>query len=257
MKTLAAHNPAVSLLLIAAIASASPGAQAGATAPDAAPSKLPPVPSKEGSYDVGLMLGSQLQHNGAVPILSLDAVIRGLKESVGGRAITPAEREAALRFLHDARDTLAEKNKAEASKFLQSNAKAPGVKIMPSGVQYRVLTAGDPKGKNALPTEDVTVRYRASLADGTEIDRSDIHDRPATFRVSSVIKGWQEAFQAMKPGDKWQLFVPPDLAYGSNPPPAVPPGALLIYEMELLRVDPAAPLDPNAKARRPAGTPTP
>ena len=259
-----ACNPAVSLWLAATIVSGASGAQAAATSTGATPPQPPvaasntpakpaPVASKEGSYDVGLMLGGQLQHNGVVPILSMDAVIRGLKDSVGGRAVTPTEREAALRFLHDAREALAEKNKAAAGKFLERNAKAPGVKIMPSGVQYRVLAAGDPKGKSASPTDDVTVRYRASLADGTEVDRSDMHDRPATFRVTSVIKGWQEAFVAMKPGDKWQLFVPPDLAYGANPPPAIPPGSLLIYEMELLHIDSAAPMDPNAaKARRPA-----
>jgi FKBP-type peptidyl-prolyl cis-trans isomerase FklB len=244
-------------VLLAFLASGLPGTRAAESAPDATPPKVPsaasstppkaaPVPSKEGSYDVGLMLGGQLEHNGVVPILSVDAVIRGLKDSIGGRAVTPAERETALRFLHDAREVLAEKNKAEARKFLERNAKAAGVKIMPSGVQYRVLATGDAKGKTAAPADEVTVRYRASLADGTEIDRSDIHDRPATFRVNSVIKGWQEAFLAMKPGDKWQLFVPPDLAYGSNPPPTIPPGALLVYEMELLRIDAATPVDLNA-----------
>ncbi len=254
-------------VLLAALASGLPGARAAETSPDATPPKAPsaasgtppkaaPVQSKEGSYDVGLMLGSQLEHNGVVPILSMDAVIRGLKDSVGGRAVTPAERETALHFLHDAREVLADRNRAEARKFLERNAKASGVKIMPSGVQYRVLAAGDAKGKTAAPTDEVTVRYRASLADGKEIDRSDIHDRPATFRVNSVIKGWQEAFLAMKPGDKWQLFVPPDLAYGSNPPPTIPPGALLIYEMELLHIEAAAPMDLNAvKGRRPAGNP--
>ena len=255
-------------VLLATLASGLPGAWAAETAPNATPPNAPsaapstppktaPAPSKEGSYDVGLMLGSQLEHNG-VPILSLDAIIRGLKDSVGGRAVTPAERETALTFLHDAREVLAEKNKAEARKFLERNAKAPGVKIMPSGVQYRVLATGDAKGKTAAPADEVTVRYRAGLADGTEIDRSDFHDRPATFRVNSVIKGWQEAFLAMKPGDKWQLFVPPDLAYGANPPPTIPPGALLVYEIEMLHIDAAAPMDLNdVKGRRnpPAAAP--
>lgn len=251
MQILPPRNSALSLLLTAAVAYGSPGVRAADTAPAATPPKPPPAISSEGSYDVGLMLGSQLQHNGAVPSLSMDAVIRGLKDSVGGRAVTPAEREAALRFLHDSREALAEKNKAAAGKFLERNAKAPGVKIMPSGVQYRVLAAGDPQAKSPLPTDDVTVRYRAGLADGTEIDRSDLHDRPAIFRVNSVIKGWQEAFLAMKPGAKWQLFVPPELAYGSNPPPTVPPGAVLVYEIELLHIEPAAPMDPAAAKRRP------
>ena len=199
-----------------------------------------------GSYDVGLMLGSQLEHNGLVPILSYDALIRGLKDAVGGHVITAEERDGGIRFMRDARDALAEKNRAAGREFLERNAKQPGIMTMPSGLQYRVLAPGDPSGKSPAPTDQVTVRYRASLADGTEFDRSDTHDRPATFRVNSVFKGWQEAFLAMKPGAKWQLFVPPELGYGATSPPSVPPGALLVYELELLRVDPATPMDPSA-----------
>jgi len=204
-----------------------------------------------GSYDIGLLLGSQLQHNGVVPKLSQEALIRGLKEAVGGRAITNEQREAALNFMRQAHDLLADKNRAEGQEFLARNAKKPGVKTMPSGLQYRVLAEGDPSGKSPAATDTVTVRYRASLSDGTEFDRSEAHDRPATFRVNSVFKGWQEAFLAMKPGAKWQLFVPPELGYGANPPPAVPPGALLVYELELLQVEPAAPMDPAAAQRLP------
>jgi FKBP-type peptidyl-prolyl cis-trans isomerase FklB len=133
---------------------------------------------------------------------------------------------------------------------------------MPSGLQYRVLNKGDSSAKSPGPTDQVTVRYKASLADGTVFDRSDTHDRPAMFRVNSVFKGWQEAFLAMKPGAKWQLFVPPELGYGANSPPGVPPGALLIYELELLQVEPTPPMDPAAARRPPAagakaGTPPP
>jgi FKBP-type peptidyl-prolyl cis-trans isomerase FklB len=210
------------------------------------------VTPEAGSYDIGLMLGSQLEHNGVVPLVSLDAVIRGLKDAVGGRVITAQERDAALRFMRDARDALAEKNRAAGREFLERNAKQPGVMTMPSGLQYRVLNKGDANAKSPAPTDQVTVRYRASLTDGTEFDRSDTHDRPATFRVNSVFKGWQEAVLAMKPGAKWQLFVPPELGYGANPPPAIPPGALLIYDLELLQVEPAAPMDPASAKRRPA-----
>ncbi|MHB8726448.1 MAG: FKBP-type peptidyl-prolyl cis-trans isomerase [Casimicrobiaceae bacterium] len=247
-----ARNSKLSLLMLAAvIAGGLPGTWAAEPPPAAAPAK-PPMKSEEASYDVGLMLGSQLQHNGAVPALSLDTVIRGLKDSVGGRVITSAERDAALRFMREAHDALVGRNNAAAVKFMEHNAKQPGIVSMPSGLQYRVIAQGDPHGRSPAATDDVTVRYRATLADGTEVDRSDLHDRPATFRVGSVIKGWREALLAMPPGAKWQLFVPPELAYGSNPPPAVPPGALLVYELELLRIEAAAPLDPAAAKRRPA-----
>jgi FKBP-type peptidyl-prolyl cis-trans isomerase FklB len=255
MTTRRARNPTLFLALLTAAtmygsAYGSSDARAAETPPAAAPPKPPAVTPEAGSYDVGLLLGSQLDHNGLVPVPSIDSLVRGLKDAVGGHAITAEERDGALRFMRDARDALAERNRAAGREFLERNAKQPGVKSMPSGLQYRVLAAGDPSGKSPAPTDQVTVRYRASLADGTEFDRSDTHDRPATFRVNSVFKGWQEAFQAMKPGAKWQLFVPPELGYGANSPPAVPPGALLVYELELLRIEPAQQLDPTALKRR-------
>jgi FKBP-type peptidyl-prolyl cis-trans isomerase FklB len=259
MHTRRARNPAVVIALLAAVTvSGAPGAGAVATEPStstpkspavtppATPAVAPHVTPEAGSYDVGVMLGSQLEHNGLLPILSLDTLIRGLKDALGGHAMTAQERDAALRFMREARDALAENNRAASRQFLERNAKLPGVMTMPSGLQYRVLAEGDPRGKPPAPTDQVTVRYRASLADGTEFDRSDTHDRPATFRVNTVFKGWQEAFLAMKPGAKWQLFVPPELGYGTNSPPSVPPGALLVYELELLRVEPSAAMDPAA-----------
>jgi FKBP-type peptidyl-prolyl cis-trans isomerase FklB len=207
----------------------------------AAAPQAPAISPERGSYDIGLMLGSQLEHNGVLPMLSLDTVIRGLKDAAGGRAMTAEERDAALRYMRDAREAFAEKNRAAAREFLERNGKQPGIITTPSGLQYRVLAEGEPNGKSPAAADRVTVRYRASLADGTEFDRSEIHGQPATFRVNSVFKGWQEALVAMKPGAKWQLFVPPELGYGANSPPAVPPGALLIYELELFQVESAAP----------------
>ena len=239
--SIAASLPAPSVAAAAAPTAAAPAA----TLPKA------PVSPQAGSYDVGLMLGNQLKHNGLVGVLSMDDLVRGLNDAVGDRVVTGEERDAALRFMHDARENLIEKNRAAGREFMQRNAKEAGVKSMPSGLQYRVLAAGDASGKSPRPTDEVTVRYRASLSDGTEIDRSDTHDRPATFRVDSVLKGWQEAFLAMKPGAKWQLFVPPELGYGSNTPPSVPPGAVLVYDIELLHITAAAPLAPQASKRRP------
>src|SRR5450631_1013093 len=258
MTTHRTQNPTLLLALLAAAgAYGSPlpppsGVVAESTPAATTAPKPPPVAPEAGSYDLGLMLGSQLAHNGVVPIMSLDSVIRGLKDAVGGRAITPQERDAALRYMRDARAALVEKNRAAGREFLERNAKQAGVKTMPSGLQYRVLNKGDSNAKSPAPTDQVTVRYRASLADGTEFDRSDTHDQPAMFRVNSVFKGWQEAFLAMKPGAKWQLFVPPELGYGANSPPGVPPGALLIYELELLQIEPTPPMDPAAAKHPPA-----
>jgi FKBP-type peptidyl-prolyl cis-trans isomerase FklB len=242
---LSALLAALNMFGLPAAAGPAPAAATALTAPLPPVSPVAPV---AGSYDVGLLVGSQFEHNGLGPDLDFDALVRGLKDALSGRALSPDERDAATRFMHDAHARLVGKGQAQGREFLERNAKLPGVVTLPSGLQYRVLVAGDPKGKAPLPTEDVTVRYRASLADGTEIDNSDKHGQPATFRVNSVFKGWQEAFKSMKPGAKWELFVPPELGYGNNAPPSIPTGALLIYEIELLRVEAAPPMDAAAAA---------
>jgi FKBP-type peptidyl-prolyl cis-trans isomerase len=253
-------------LLTILVGSAMPAGATAATGKAPAPATPPvpaagespksaPIPAEVGSYDVGLMLGTQLAHNGLAKSASVEAIVRGLREGLAGRAMTTAERDATVKYLRDGRDGVAESNRVAAREFLERNARQPGVVALPSGLQYRVLAAGDPAAKSPAPTDQVTVRYRTTLADGTEFDRSDTHDRPATFRVNSVFKGWQEAFRSMKPGAKWQLFVPPELGYGVNTPPGVPPGALLIYELELVRVEPTEAMDPAAARRRIGATP--
>jgi FKBP-type peptidyl-prolyl cis-trans isomerase FklB len=214
-----------------------------------------PRDPKLGSYQVGLLLGNQLQHAGASKEILIDDLVRGLKESLAGRELSAAEREAAQSYLKGTREVLANENRVIARNFLAANAKQPGIVQMPSGLQYRILQEGDAQGATPMPTDQVTVRYTASLIDGTVYDRSETHDKPATFRVNSVFKAWQEAFRMMKPGAKWQLFVPPDLGYGNNTPPMVPPGSAIIYELELLKIDPPAPMPkPDRTNLVPAGS---
>ncbi len=241
-----AWTPACMLTLLGAAIAPVP---ALAGTPDVAPAAQPAGSPGSASYDVGLMLGSQLEHNGLGSNLSVDDLVRGLKDAVSGRAITPEERDAALRFMHDSHDTLAGQNRAKGREFLERNAQQPGVVTLPSGLQYRVLAEGEPGGKPPSPNDQVTVRYRARFIDGSEFDRSDTHGHPATFRVNGVFKAWQEAFRVMKPGAKWELFVPPELGYGNNPPPPIPPGSVLVYDLELLRIEPIPPMDPAALAR--------
>jgi len=222
------------------------------------PPPAAPIDPAKASYDVGLVFGAQLEHAGLGNSVSLSDLERGLRDALAGQAVGPDVREAANRFLRDGRDAVAAHNRALAKDFLASNAHESGVVALPSGLQYRVLAPGDEHASSPRPTDQVTVRYRASLPDGREFDRSDTHGAPATFRVGSVFKGWQEAFQAMKPGAKWQLFVPPDLGYGNNTPPGVPPGSLVIYEIELLKVEGGPVMDPATAQHRPpaaAGAP--
>lgn len=232
------------------------GGPGDAPAPAPAAPAAPAVSPEVASRDVGLMLGEQLHHNGMDAVISVEAVIAGLKEGLAGKATTTEEREAALKFMRTTRDAIADRNRAAAREFLEKNAKQPGIQTLPSGLQYRILADGDPNGTVPHPTDQVTVRYVASLADGSVFDRSDTHDRPPKFQVNSVFKGWQEAFAAMKPGAKWQLFVPPELGYGANSPPPVPPGALIVYELELLRVEPGTPVPMKRRAPA-AGSSTP
>jgi FKBP-type peptidyl-prolyl cis-trans isomerase FklB len=121
-------------------------------------------------------------------------------------------------------------------KFLEENAKRDEVTVTASGLQYRVMTSGS--GKSPAPTDQVTTHYHGKLLDGTVFDSSVERDSPATFPVNGVIQGWQEALPMMKEGDKWELFIPFNLAYGENGAGgSIPPFATLIFEVELITVN--------------------
>lgn len=129
----------------------------------------------------------------------------------------------------------AERNAEESRTFLDANSKKKGVVTTKSGLQYKVLT----KGKGASPGLDSTVdvHYRGTLVDGTEFDSSYSRGAPATFPVANVISGWTEVLQLMKEGDKWEIAIPADLAYGDQgASPVIPPNAALVFEVELLKV---------------------
>ncbi|NJK86535.1 MAG: FKBP-type peptidyl-prolyl cis-trans isomerase [Bacteroidales bacterium] len=107
-----------------------------------------------------------------------------------------------------------------------------------SGLQYTILQEGNGPRPNA--SDMVKVHYTGTLIDGTKFDSSIDRGEPATFRVGGVIKGWTEALQLMPVGSKWKLFIPENLAYGANPQPnsPIPPFATLIFEVELLEINP-------------------
>jgi FKBP-type peptidyl-prolyl cis-trans isomerase FklB len=124
----------------------------------------------------------------------------------------------------------------EGQRFLEENAQREEVTVTDSGLQYRVMSSGD--GKSPAPTDQVTTHYHGKLLDGTVFDSSVNRGTPATFPVNGVIQGWQEALPMMKEGDKWELFIPYNLAYGENGAGgAIPPYATLIFEVELLSVN--------------------
>jgi FKBP-type peptidyl-prolyl cis-trans isomerase FklB len=125
---------------------------------------------------------------------------------------------------------------AAGEAFLAENAKKEGVKTTASGLQYKVLKSGT--GESPKLTDTVKVHYQGTLIDGTIFDSSIQRGQPISFPVGGVIPGWVEALQMMKVGDKWQLFIPANLAYGENSPtPAIPPNSVLIFEVELLGIE--------------------
>ena len=129
----------------------------------------------------------------------------------------------------------AEKNLKLADEFLTANAKQDGVVTLESGLQYRIISSCtvDSPGVDAT----VQVHYRGTLIDGTEFDSSYQRGEPVSFPVNGVIPGWTEALQLMKEGDKWQLVIPPQLAYAERgAPPVIPPNSALIFEVELLKI---------------------
>ena len=135
----------------------------------------------------------------------------------------------------DAAKIAAEKNKKEGDAFLAANKAKEGVITLPSGLQYKILKEGD--GKKPTDADTVQVHYRGTLIDGTEFDSSFKRGQPATFPVKQIIPGWREALKLMPVGSKWQLFIPPELAYGARGAGSdIGPNATLIFEVELLAI---------------------
>lgn len=195
------------------------------------------------SYSIGMDIGGNLKR-GSLEV-DPDVLAKGLKDSYGGgkTLLTEDEARQAIQAFQkqmmekqaEAMKKQAEKNKADGEKFLAENAKKEGVKTLPSGLQYREIAPGT--GKSPKATDNVTVHYKGTVIDGTEFDSSYKRGKPATFQVSGVIAGWTEALQLMKEGAKWQLFIPPKLAYGERGAGGtIGPNATLIFDVELIAV---------------------
>lgn len=195
-----------------------------------------PPADAEASYRFGLSFGEQLRRFGISSELSMAELSRGVADALAGKSMSPEDMQQLGAFLDGVRQRQAARNRDAAQQFLATNAKAKGVRSTASGLQYRVLAAGNARSPMPVADSQVTVHYRGTLLDGSEFDSSYQRGQPATFGVDGVIKGWQEALVMMRPGAKWELFIPPDLAYGDAAPPSIPPGSLLRFEVELLAV---------------------
>ncbi|MDB4954920.1 MAG: FKBP-type peptidyl-prolyl cis-trans isomerase FklB [Myxococcales bacterium] len=201
------------------------------------------TPQGKVSYAVGVVMARSFKRPGVA--LEVAAVEKGLRDALEGGTLAMSEQDV-QKTLMTFRSELQQKAKeamkvtAAAAKqqtevFLAENAKKPGVVTLPSGLQYKVLKAG--AGKKPASTDTVECQYRGTRVDGTEFDSSYKRGQPSTLKMTGLIHGWQEALPMMPVGSKWQLFVPPSLAYGERGSGSkIPPNATLIFEIELLGI---------------------
>jgi FKBP-type peptidyl-prolyl cis-trans isomerase FklB len=134
----------------------------------------------------------------------------------------------------EALQALAAENQAKSQRFLEENKSKTGIVVMPSGVQYRVIEEGE--GPRPSMETTVKVHYRGSKMDGREFDSSFARGVPEEFVVNSVLQGWQEVLPLMKQGSTWQIFVPPELAFGQRGNPPVGPNEALIFDLRLVEI---------------------
>jgi FKBP-type peptidyl-prolyl cis-trans isomerase FklB len=200
------------------------------------------------AYAVGLSIGRNMKAQG-LHELDPSVIAKGIKDALTDKpALTDQQirevQKAFVQVMEAKQDAelaakagpVGEKNLKDGQAFLAANKTKPGVTTLPSGLQYKVLKSGT--GKTPKLTDTVTANYRGTLIDGTEFDSSAKSGGPVEFPVDGVIKGWIEALQLMKVGDKWQVFIPSELAYGASPRPGgkIKPNDALIFEIELIDV---------------------
>jgi len=194
------------------------------------------------SYSLGHNIGQSIKRQNVD--VSQDLLAKGIADALTDAKplLTPEEvetvmqnfRKQQMEEMNKRRQEQAQKNLDEGNKFLEENKKKEGVKTLPSGLQYRVVTEGT--GNTPKATDKVTTHYRGKLLNGTEFDSSYKRNQPATFAVDGVIQGWQEALQLMKEGGKWELFIPAELAYGQSGRPGIPPNSVLVFDIELISI---------------------
>lgn len=196
------------------------------------------------SYSLGYQFGRNVK--GQNVEIDNDVLVAAVREALEGKkpllsltemreAVKEMQRRVALLQAQRGKEQAAG-NLEEAKAFLAANGKKEGVVTLPSGLQYKVIREG--KGVGPKMADGVRMRYRGTLINGAEFDNTmDLADGDVPMiPVTGAHKGWAEAVQLMKPGAKWQLFVPPELGYGDRQAGRVPPNSLLIYEIELLSV---------------------
>ncbi len=202
------------------------------------------VSSEKGklSYAVGWDIGQDIKRRGTeIDVESLISAIRDIvadrKPQVEGeemQALLTALQQKVRKEQVEAFQKLAAENQLKSEKFLEANKTKTGIVVMPSGVQYRIIEEGE--GARPRMESSVKVHYRGSKMDGREFDSSFARGVPEEFVVNSVLQGWQEILPLMKQGATWQIFVPPELAFGQRGNPPVGPNEALMFDLKLVEI---------------------
>ncbi|MBS0432231.1 MAG: FKBP-type peptidyl-prolyl cis-trans isomerase [Proteobacteria bacterium] len=202
----------------------------------------PPSGDRKLSYALGYEAGRDLGQHGLQ--IDIASVLRGVQDGYGQKkpAFSPQEMQAVItamqqRMVADARAAftkLAAANLQKSRQFFAANGKKDGVVTLPSGVQYKVLDDGG-GDKNPTVDSEVTLQFRGALLDGTVFDNTYDRGQPVTFPVDQMIRGWQQVVTRMHVGDHWQVFIPPQMAYGERgQPPRIGPNEGLVFDIRLL-----------------------
>ncbi|ARB90806.1 FKBP-type peptidyl-prolyl cis-trans isomerase [Legionella longbeachae] len=199
------------------------------------------------SYSIGADLGKNFKNQGID--INPDVLAKGMQDGMSGAQLILTEeqmKDVLSKFQKDLMakrsaefNKKAEENKAKGDAFLSANKSKPGIVVLPSGLQYKIIDAGT--GAKPGKSDTVTVEYTGTLIDGTVFDSTEKAGKPATFQVSQVIPGWTEALQLMPAGSTWEVFVPADLAYGPRSVGGpIGPNETLIFKIHLISVKKAA-----------------
>ena len=208
------------------------------------PAHAQDIQSEKGklSYSVGWDIGEDIKKRGAE--FDVEAIIQAIRDSAAGSdpkvpqdemvELLTALQQKVRQEQQEAFVALAEENKKKSEEFLAENRTKTGIVELPSGVQYRIIE----EGEGARPGLDSTVKvhYRGSKMNGHEFDSSFARGVPEEFTVNTVLRGWQEVLPLMKTGSTWQVFVPPELAFGARGNPPVGPNEALMFDLKLVEI---------------------
>jgi len=199
---------------------------------------------QKASYTLGADIAKNFRDQGLE--IDVNAFSLGLEDALENRTLKLSEEEmmSAINTVKERmqkqqlekQQSIARTNLDKGKAFLTENAKKEGVITLDSGVQYKVLTEG--KGDSPTPEDTISAHYRGTLLDGTEFDSSFKRGTPLTLQMGSVIKGWGEVLKLMKPGSKWEVYIPSDMAYGERGAgDAIGPNQALIFTIELINFE--------------------